>query len=288
MKEDITIACGKCMPCRINKTHEWALRCTHETNCWPTNIFVCLTIDDEHLEGRTLGKDKYTKKEKVVSNPWSIYKKELQLFLKRFRKSIDHTIKYFACGEYGDEEYSKRPHYHIIMFGGTSSDFKYSHTIYKKGKQYHLYKHPAWPYGNINIGTCTYDSIRYTTGYIQKKLSGDLAKKEYHDNDLNAPFRLSSQGIGLRWCLMNKNRMLNKKYCISRGKKVPIPKYYKQILGITGTDLEKQIEEFGDKNKLKFMNKGIKEEDVFPEMIKSTQTKLKRISVRENIRKRSY
>ena len=85
--------------CRIALSREWATRVLHESDYWDHSCFTTLTYNNEHLP-----KD------------GSLHKDELQKFFKRLRKYLgDRKMKYFACGEYGDEGH--RPHYHAILFG---------------------------------------------------------------------------------------------------------------------------------------------------------------------------
>lgn len=47
--------------------------------------------------------------------------------MKRLRKYLEPVkVRFFACGEYGDNTY--RPHYHLILFG---CDFRSDRRLYK-------------------------------------------------------------------------------------------------------------------------------------------------------------
>lgn len=95
---EVQIACGQCIGCRLDKARAWAIRCVHESSLYRSNIFVTLTYDNDHLP---------------LYN--SLSKRDLQLFFKRLRKHFpDVKIRYFACGEYGEQ--FQRPHYHAIIF----------------------------------------------------------------------------------------------------------------------------------------------------------------------------
>lgn len=52
----ITVPCGKCIDCRLDRSRDWALRCMHELQTSEFGAcFVTLTYDDAHLpEGRSL------------------------------------------------------------------------------------------------------------------------------------------------------------------------------------------------------------------------------------------
>lgn len=194
---DASFPCGQCIACKMNKSAEWAIRVCHELFYWDNAVFLTLTYDNDHL-------------------PIEISKRELQLFIKRVRK--DKDIKYYACGEYGDQTY--RPHYHLILFGMSRKDF--DQIGYSYGKL--LYSTKYWTKGNIFIGNVTYNSARYVAKYIYKKYNGKYAKEYY--GTLQKPFQLVSQGIGLRWCLDNVQRILDYGYINANGSKRSVPRYY--------------------------------------------------------------
>ena len=97
---NLTLPCGQCIGCRLERSRSWAVRCVHEAYMYDDNCFITLTYDNDNLpltgDGLpTLDRDAVT------------------LFLKRLRFRFPHTIRYFGCGEYGDK--LSRPHYHLIL-----------------------------------------------------------------------------------------------------------------------------------------------------------------------------
>lgn len=108
----VTLNCGQCRDCRLRRTREWAIRCTHEAQMHDRSSFVTLTFAED---------------------PGTVCKKDLQLWLKRLRKKMG-KLRYYACGEYGEK--FGRPHYHAILFG---VDFSHDRVLVKKGKF-----GPAW------------------------------------------------------------------------------------------------------------------------------------------------
>ena len=99
----LKIACGQCIGCRLERSRQWAVRCVHENKMHDVSSFVTLTYDNDYLpSGGTL------------------VKRDLQLFMKRLRRSRDEKIRFYACGEYGDA--TQRPHYHLLLFGCGFSD----------------------------------------------------------------------------------------------------------------------------------------------------------------------
>lgn len=204
--EGLLVPCGKCMACRIARTREWTVRMINESASHEKSIYVTLTYDDEHLPP-----------------DGSLSIREAQLFLKRLRKNLFSTrIKYFLCGEYGEE--FGRCHYHAIIFG--------------IGEESELILRKAWPFGFISLGYVEHDSIQYVAGYVQKKYSGELAKETYGDK--TPPFHLQSKGLGKEWALKNKERISQQLTVTDGGIKMGLPRYYKKILEIDADKLKEK------------------------------------------------
>jgi len=45
----ISLPCGQCIGCRLERSRQWAMRCIHEAQLHQNNCFITLTYDDEHL-----------------------------------------------------------------------------------------------------------------------------------------------------------------------------------------------------------------------------------------------
>jgi len=152
------VPCGQCIGCRLERSRQWAVRCEHERKMHDENCFVTFTYrDDALLYGGAGGA--------------TLYPRHLQTFWKRLRKSLNgKPLKYFACGEYGDE--SGRPHYHAIIFGHDFADkFRHSSSMGNP-----LYVSPTldalWGHGHCIIGEATFESSAYVARYIMKKHLG--------------------------------------------------------------------------------------------------------------------
>lgn len=145
----IPFPCGQCLPCRINRRRVWTHRLMLESYMHADSIFVTLTYSPEYLPPDL-----------------SIHKRDLQLFLKRFRRAVEpRRIRYYACGEYG--EHTHRPHYHAILFGASEAD---SETV-----------NYCWGLGMTHVGTFSQHSAQYVAGYVTKKFikKGDGVEKEF-------------------------------------------------------------------------------------------------------------
>lgn len=92
----VQIPCGQCLGCRIDHAKMWADRCMMELQDHQESYFLTLTYDDVHIRHMVLDCD-----DGEPCEVPTLYKKDLQDFWKRLRKD-GQTIRYFACGEYGD------------------------------------------------------------------------------------------------------------------------------------------------------------------------------------------
>lgn len=219
------VPCGRCVGCRIDRTRDWAVRCSHEAQLYGVNnAFLTLTYDDKHLPA-----------------DFSVSVRTHQLFMKRLRKFAGKNIRFFACGEYGADDLNpfegNRPHYHYCIFNYQFSDLKLfkknqsNNNIYTSNHLQNL-----WPYGFSTVGTLSYASAAYTARYITKKIGGDLADDHYtrvhpvtgtmcrvlpeFSKQSNRP------GIGDAWYETFKNDIYPSDFCVVEGKRHPVPKYY--------------------------------------------------------------
>jgi len=150
----ITLRCGQCLGCRMDKAREWALRCSHEAQLWPSNLFVTLTYDDDHIP---------TQNGVPTLRPTDFVK-----FMKRLRKSKpDQRIRFFQCGEYGDR--TLRPHHHALLFNLSFPDLQ---RCRKRG-DYPLYQsqelETLWKQGRAEIGEVNFTTAAYVARYTCKK-----------------------------------------------------------------------------------------------------------------------
>jgi len=153
----LQLPCGRCIGCRLERSRQWAMRCVHESSLHDQNCFLTLTFAD---------------------NPVSLRKSVFQKFMKRLRKAIDPVkIKYFMCGEYGEQ--FDRPHFHACIFGWSPPDLELLSS--KNGIL--LYKSEflskVWGHGFVTVGDVTFESAAYVARYVMKKITGDSAQEHY-------------------------------------------------------------------------------------------------------------
>lgn len=137
------------------------MRCMHEASLWPRNVVVTLTYDKEHLPANK-----------------SLVKRDLQLYMKKLRKRFGKGIRFYACGEYGEQ--NKRPHYHVIIFNFDFSDKKY-YKMSKTGTQLWTsdVAEQVWEKGFCVLGEVTFETAAYIARYVVDKMTGPKAEEWY-------------------------------------------------------------------------------------------------------------
>lgn len=197
------VPCGKCPACRNRRLNGWAFRLAQEEKICNSAYFITLTYGTNHIPITGCGS-------------LSLNKRDIQLFFKRLRKKHDSEhivgrIKYYAVGEYGEQ--TVRPHYHIILFNARLEFIS-----------------DAWGQGRVHYGEVTSASIRYTLDYMSKPKIIPV----YDGDDRQPEFSLMSKGLGagylsekmIKW---HHDSMMERMYVnIEDGKKVAMPRYYKQ------------------------------------------------------------
>ena len=159
--EKMTVACGGCLGCRLDRSREWAARIIHESKRHTENCFITLTYDEDRVP--RLWPD----------GPGTLLKSDFQKFLKKLRKRVyPEKLRYYMCGEYGEE--NERPHYHACIFGYDPEDKK----VFAEGTDYNVYTSDflsdVWGHGFVTVGELTYQSAAYCARYVLKKVTGPL------------------------------------------------------------------------------------------------------------------
>lgn len=270
----VPLPCGQCCGCRLDRSGQWAVRCSHEASLYQNNCFITLTYADEFLPEHN-----------------SLDKLAFPLFMKRFRKkfhglnyvsngefldpAIDdilspypHTkihqpIRYYHCGEYG-ETYG-RPHYHACIF-----NFDFPDKIYHRqsATDYPIFRSPAleelWPFGYSEIGSVTFDSAAYVARYIMKKVNGDAAYEHYTriSPDTGHPVQITPEyttmsrrpGIAKAWYDKYHDDVFPHDYVVIGTKKMRVPKFYDSQYEITNPNEFSTLKATRIKNSLKHVD----------------------------------
>ena len=224
---DLTLPCGQCVGCRLERSRQWAIRCVHEASLHKQNCFITLTYAPEHLPQDN-----------------SLHYKDFQLFMKRLRKRFsDQRIRFYMCGEYGEN--FGRPHFHACLFGFDFSDKRLFFTSKHGDKVFRSdVLEELWPFGLCSIGEVTFKSAAYVARYIMKKVTGKAAFAHYHEIDQDGVSRETMRtpeftkmslkpGIGSDWLAKFKSDVYPHDYVIVNGKKVKPPRYYDKKYAIS-------------------------------------------------------
>ena len=180
----ISLACGQCMFCRLEKSRVVALRATHEARMYESNCFITLTYSDENLK----------KMCPLTEGGYSLVRKHAQDFIKRLREKFargwkyfdkfgkEHVVKFdnvrvFGCGEYGDR--NGRPHFHFCLFNCAFPDRE--NIGGRHGFKYYSSKclQDLWPYGFSSVCDFSFETAAYVARYQTKKVTGKLADSHY-------------------------------------------------------------------------------------------------------------
>lgn len=197
--------CRKCYNCRIARTNDWSIRLEDESIYHENIIFITLTYNNESLP-----------------SPPQVSKRTATLFIKKLRKWISTNcnktkIKYFLCGEYGEQ--GDRPHYHAIIFGWKPDDL----LLFKVKNGNILYTSETltkiWSYGFTTIANSSSETIRYCLKYLQK-----INKPLVHSLEPN--FSIMSNSLGLQFIQENYQDIIKEESIRTKYGKNSIPRYY--------------------------------------------------------------
>lgn len=228
------VGCGQCSGCRLKKARDWAARCYHEASMHEENCFITLTYNDEH-----------------INKSHSLLKSDFQNFMKKFRKKIEpEKVRYYMCGEYGENEGSTelgRPHYHALIFNYDFSDKKF----FKKRGDNIIYTSETlekiWGNGFTSVGSVSLASAGYVARYTMKKRTGQLAEavdpetglKHYERRDKDGEIlsvlpeyndMSRRPGVAFDWFTMYASDVFPDDFIVIKGKKIGTPGYYTRLL----------------------------------------------------------
>lgn len=249
--DEIKVACGNCIGCKLDHANMWATRITLETKENKENCFITLTYNNENLP--------LTK-----TNKMTLRKKDFQNFMKRLREKINIKIGYFACGEYGNQTH--RPHYHLCLFGWIPKDIEKIRNSLTNNPMFTSKElEKIWGNGYVVIQELNYKTACYTARYVQKKagiqknkriLTNEITEEIKIDERTKKPFirfknkyiseKTDQYGREKEFILMSKKPAIGKNYwlknknniALNEGillkldgnvKKKPIPRYYKKL-----------------------------------------------------------
>lgn len=237
----VTVPCGQCIGCRLERSRQWAVRMMHEAKLHSENSFVTLTYSDEHMP-----------------EYGSLQVEDFQKFMKRLRKAISpRKVRFFHCGEYGEK--TRRPHYHACLFGYDFPDkvqwtIRGGHPVWRSPTLEDL-----WPLGLSEIGTVSFESAAYVARYITKKVTGRAAEAHYERCDpetgelvqLRPEYTTMSRrpGIGAGWFHRFQDDVFPSDEVIVRGKAVKPPKYYDGLYEVIDQEGAREVRQKRQRNR---------------------------------------
>ena len=215
----MTVPCGQCVGCRLDRSKAWAIRCVHEASLHDENCFITLTYNNENLPP-----------------DGSLDVTHFQKFMKRLRKRYaGKQIRFFHAGEYGST--LGRPHYHAILFGHDFDDrvhFKRTKAGSRLDRSAIL--ESLWPFGYSSVGDCTFDSAAYVARYIMKKITGDDADDHYQGLKPEYTTMSRRPGIASEWFRRFSSDVYPSDEIIIKGKVLKPPRYYDSMYELIDED----------------------------------------------------
>lgn len=231
------VPCGRCIGCRLEKSREWAIRCVHESKMHPSNTFLTLTYDKEHLPSNG-----------------SVSVREAQLFMKKLRKFVfkktGKLIRHYMCGEYGD--LNKRPHYHALIFGYDFPDKLFYST---SGAGHKIYTSKLldriWGLGSCKVAELTFETAGYVARYAMKKVDGEKRKAGHyvvydidgvlHEREPEFAIMATQPGIATAYWEKYKEEIMAHDSLIINGKEVPSIRFYDKLFEALDAERFKRV-----------------------------------------------
>lgn len=185
--ERLILPCQRCLLCTRRYRKMWSLRILHELRSYTRACCLCLTVSDDFIDSVF---------PRLDGSVWhSLSYKPFQNFMKRLRRHLDYydvaydkPLRFFMCGEYGDEFH--RPHYHVILFGFAPADCV--PLVNKPGLFVSSLISQLWPFGVHSVSSVDAERASYIAGYVDKKLDND--RMCWVDNHVNPEFVSMSRG----------------------------------------------------------------------------------------------
>lgn len=228
----LLLPCGQCIGCRLERSRIWAIRIMHQLAFHEEACFLTLTYDEKH-----------------VPKNGSLNKSELRTFFNDLRGRLSYNglpkIKYFAVGEYGDQ--NQRPHYHAIIFGQSFQKQIADHHPAQAepsrsggAQSTHGLLSDLWEQGLHRISEVSFESAAYVARYSLKKVTGALAANHYGERV--PEFLASSHGIGKGHFDAWKHDIYPSDQIVLPGRGISMPpKYYDALLEKTDPALYQKV-----------------------------------------------
>lgn len=194
----VEVPCRHCVGCTIKKVQELRVYAQAQQTEMAfkgySSSFVRLSYNDAFLpvvyHGKLCRLGELVENGKVPTDfENTLLKTDFQKFMKRLRQEIarkydNRKIKYIYCGEYGDSETgTKRPHYHIVLFG----------LSYVEAE---LLISETWKFGFCTFLPLKPGAVRYISLYIYQDVFGKEREQKYTSKGKEPPFIYHSTNLG--------------------------------------------------------------------------------------------
>lgn len=218
--DPLSLPCGRCIGCRLERSRQWATRIMFESQFYDSNCFITLTYSEDQCP-----------------YPPSLDYSHFQKFMKRLRRKVG-SLRFFCAGEYGDK--FGRPHFHACIFGYDFPD----RVFFKRSRSGNVYYRSQlledlWPFGYSSVANLEFDSAAYVARYCLKKVTGDDADVHYSFVDPQTGevsylepelARMSLRpGIGARWFDKYWDTDLSRDYVVINGRRCKPPRYFDKL-----------------------------------------------------------
>jgi len=165
-----------------------------------------------------------TYRPECIPSNYSLRKRDLQLFMKRLRKTRPNGLRFFACGEYGER--TLRPHYHVLLFNTYFPDQKF----HKNAGENKLYASAEldglWQNGDCLVGDVSFESCAYVARYVMKKVTGPPAVDHYRGREPEFLVMSRRPGIGYTYYQKYGDDAYRHDGVVMNGMMVSLPRYY--------------------------------------------------------------
>jgi len=209
----VPVGCGKCMECMKQKAREWKVRLMEEMRVKTVDIkFITLSFSNESLIELEREVNKGQVKAMGYKLDNEIATLAVRRYLERWRWRFKKSQKHWFVTELGQTN-TERLHIHGLIW--TDEDIKIISEVWKYGK--------VWVGDYVNERT-----VNYIVKYINKT---DENHKYYK------PIVLVSPGMGCNYLKrydsennLYQGKDTNEMYKTRQGRKLPLPKYYRNKL----------------------------------------------------------
>lgn len=233
--QQLFLPCGQCIGCRLERSRQWAIRCTHEASQHEDNCFITLTYDSNTVP--------QVFDETVQTSLFPVYtlnSVHLRNFFKRLRHKVNH-FSYYSCGEYGDR--TERPHYHACLFGINFPD----RIPFRQSPEGFFYYRSSilescWEYGHSMVADYSFETAAYVARYCTKKITGKMAEDHYSGREPEFARMSKNPAIGKNWLQKYSSDIYNYDTMVIRdGIQSRPPRYYDKLFDLTNPDRMEEI-----------------------------------------------